>query len=284
MKTINWGIIGLGKIANKFAEDLALCENANLQAVASRSLEKAKQFATTHNSAKYYHSYQELANDENVDIVYVATPHVFHFENTMMFLKANKSVLCEKAFAINENEVNIMIEEARKRKLFLMEALWTRFIPATEKLIELINNKTIGNIESISADFGFAAEFNPDKRLFNKNLGGGSLLDIGIYPIYISLLLLGLPQIIKAKARMTKEQIDSFCEIIFQYQNGEKAMLESSFETTTPTQAIIQGSNGKILMHSRFHQTEKLSIFKSDNTIKNIEMKFTGNYVVFTKQ
>jgi len=159
-RKINWGIIGLGKMANKFAHDLLLSERAVLHSVASRDIEKAKSFSLKFNSINYYDSYDELANNPEIDIVYIATPHSFHFENTMMCLKKGKSVLCEKPLGVNSKEVEIMQKEAKSRNLFLMEGIWTRFIPATEKLIELLNEKVIGNVLFIRADFGFKADFN----------------------------------------------------------------------------------------------------------------------------
>lgn len=274
---INWGIIGLGKIARTFATDLLLSNNSKLHAVASRDIEKAKTFATDFHASKYYNSYEKLAQDPEVDVVYIATPHVFHFEYTMMCLKAGKNVLCEKAFGMNQEEVKTMISEAKNRNLFLMEAIWTRFIPATEKLLSLIEEGVIGEIKQIRADFGFKANPDPNLRLFNKKLGGGSLLDIGIYPVYLSLLLFGAPQKITAKAEISSTGVDSFLAAIFEYQNGQKSVLESSFLVDTPTEAYIFGEKGYLKMHSRFHHSEKISIHISGKEVQEIDMKYKGN-------
>lgn len=276
-KIIKWGIIGLGNIANKFAADLLLVDGAQLEAVASRDSKKAKDFAQEYHSTKAYSSYQELAEDPEVGIVYIATPHTFHYENTMMCLRSGKSVLCEKAFGMNTQEVENMLTEAKNKNVFLMEALWTRFIPATEKLLELINQNAIGDIKHIRADFGFIADKNPNRRLFNKKLGGGSLLDVGIYPVYLSLLLLGLPQEILAKAQMTKSQVDSFCTMVFNYTNGAKAVLESSIESATPVEAYIYGSKGSIKMHKNFHHTKELTIHLEGEQPKSIPIEYIGN-------
>lgn len=276
-KIIRWGIIGLGNIANKFAADLLLVDGAQLEAVASRDPQKAKDFAQEYHTTKAYSSYQELAEDPELDIVYIATPHTFHYENTMMCLRSGKSVLCEKAFGMNAQEVENMIAEAKKQNVFLMEALWTRFIPATEKLLELVDQKIIGEIKHIRADFGFIADKNPNRRLYNKKLGGGSLLDVGIYPVYLSLLLLGLPQNILAKAQMTDSQVDSFCAMLFDYTNGAKAILESSIESDTPVEAYIYGSKGSIKMHKNFHHTKKLSIHLEGEKPRSIPIEYTGN-------
>lgn len=275
-KGIRWGILGLGNIAHKFAQDLLLAEG-KLKAVASRDLEKAMHFANQYLADQYYPSYQELAYDPEVDVVYIATPHAFHFEHTMMCLRAGKSVLCEKAFAMNAQQVEQMIAEAQKRKLFLMEALWTRFIPMTEKLLELLQQNAIGEIRQIRADFGFIGDKNPQRRIFNKELGGGSLLDVGIYPVYLSLLLLGPPKKILAMAEISEAQVDRFCAALFDYANGAKAILESSIEIATPVEAYIYGESGSIKLHKNFHHSEKMTLHKAGEETQIIEKEYTGN-------
>ncbi len=275
-KKINWGIIGLGNIAHQFANDLMLFEKAKLQGVASRSPDKARAFAEKYNSVKYYGSYRELADDPEIDAIYIATPHTSHFENTMMCLQAGKAVLCEKPMGVNSEQVKTMINEAKSRKLFLMEAIWTRFIPATEKVLELIENQSIGNINFVRADFGFKADENPEGRVFNKKLGGGSLLDIGIYPIYLSLLMLGVPKTIHAMARMTETQVDSFCAMLFDYANGGKAILDSTVETSTPIEGTIYGTKGTIKMHSPFHHSKKITLSRFEAPDEVFEIDYTG--------
>ncbi|MGZ2369255.1 Gfo/Idh/MocA family protein [Ancylomarina sp. YFZ004] len=276
-----WGIMGLGKIANKFASDLQLSTDAELYAVASRNLEKAKAFGENYQSQKYYHSYEEMAMDDNIDVIYIATPHSFHFENTMLCLKNNKSVLCEKPMGLDSQQVKTMINEARLRNLFLMEGLWTRFIPATEKLIELLQKKSIGDLQYLQADFGFKAEFDPESRVFNKSLGGGSLMDIGIYPIYLSLLTLGFPTHMNAVARMAQTGVDSYCSMLFGYENGTKAILESSVEADTPTTAHIYGNKGYIKLHSRFHHSEKISLYHDDELTEEFDLKYHGHGYIY---
>ncbi|PLX04585.1 MAG: oxidoreductase [Marinilabiliales bacterium] len=275
-KKIKWGILGLGKIANKFASDLQLESDAELYGVASRSSEKAIEFAKKYNAIKTYSSYKELAEDADIDIIYVATPHTFHFENAMMCLQNDKSVLCEKPMGMNASEVETMIAEAKKRNLFLMEGLWTRFIPATEKVIELIKNKTIGEVLFVKADFGFKPNYDPQGRLYNKKLGGGSLLDIGIYPVYLSILLLGLPGNIKAMARFTESGVDSYCSVLFDYENNSKAILESTIEADTPIEAYVYGTKGNIKLHKRFHHSEKLTVTRDGFPKEEIDLKYKG--------
>ncbi len=273
---IKWGIIGLGKIANKFAEDLKLSENAILYGVASRNRDKARSFGERHGAIMHFDSYRGLAEHPEIDVVYVATPHSFHFENTMMCLENNKAVLCEKPMGMDSVEVGKMIEEAKSRKLFLMEGLWTRFIPATEKLLELLEEKAIGDVIAVRADFGFKGDLNLESRVYDKALGGGSLLDIGIYPIYLSLLILGVPTDMKVMARMAETDVDSHCTMLFDYGNSEKAILESTIEADTPTEAYIYGSKGRIRLHSRFHHTREITLTR-DEEEKTFDIGYVGN-------
>ena len=277
VQKINWGIIGPGNIAHKFAHDLMLSKTAQLYGVASRDPERAKNFGRKYKAVKHYGSYAELAADPDIDVVYIATPHTFHFENTMLCLKEGKAVLCEKPMGMNSGEVKAMIDEARSRNLFLMEAIWTRFIPGTIKMLELVHGGAIGSINFIRADFGFRAGPDRPERVFNKSLGGGSLLDIGIYPLYLALLLLGMPTDLKAMARMSKTEVDSFCAMLLDYRNGAKAVLESTFEADTPTEAYIYGEKGTIHMHPQFHHTQKLSLFQEGELRKKFDIQYTGN-------
>jgi predicted dehydrogenase len=276
-KTINWGIIGLGNIAHKFAHDLQLVEGANVYGVASRSIDKAKKFGEQYQADRYYGSYKELTDDPNIDVVYIATPHVYHCELTLMALDAGKAVLCEKAFGMNTAEVEKMIAKAKEKKLFLMEALWTRFIPATEKMLALVNSGSIGELQTVRADFGFKADFDPDKRLFNKELGGGSLLDIGIYPIFLSLLTLGVPKEITARATMSTTAIDSSCMMLFKYANDQTAILDSNINIATPVEGWLHGAKGSLKMHNPFHHTKEISFYKDHNLIENFTLDYIGN-------
>jgi predicted dehydrogenase len=257
---VKFGIIGLGKIAHEFAHDLALVDGCVLQAVGSRDLKKARKFAAVHQATQFYSSYEQVAADPEVAIIYIATPHVFHFKNTLMCLHAGKAVICEKPFAMKLEEVEIMIQTAKDKNLFLMEALWTRFIPSTLKVIELMEQNTIGKIHSIQANFGYIATTDPNSRLLARELGGGSLLDIGIYPIFISLLLLGTPIETASIAQLTKTGIDLHCAMLMKFKNGATAILESTFLAISSNEAVIYGSKGKITLQAPFHHTEKIRV------------------------
>ncbi len=276
-KTINWGIIGLGKIANKFAQDLQLVPGANLVAVASRSGTKAKEFGMRYSVPLVFDDYEKLTLSDQVDIVYIATPHTFHVEQSLMCFKHGKAVLCEKPLGLDIHQVESIIASAKKYGVFIMEGLWTRFIPATRKVIDILNSEVLGQITAVRADFGFKGDLKPDGRLYNKGLGGGSLLDVGIYPIYLSLLALGEPVEIKAMARMTQSGVDSYCAMLFSYDNDAKANLECGFESDTPIEGYIFGERGFIKMHRRFHHAESVTLKLYDNAEEVFHLTYKGN-------
>jgi len=263
-KTYKWGIIGPGKIAHKFAAGLTEVPGAELYAVASRSVAKAEEFAEEFNTTKFYGSYEELVKDEAVDIIYIATPHVFHHEHTLLCLKNKKAVLCEKPFAMNKEQVNEMILTAKKKNIFLMEALWTYFLPHYQYVLELVKSEKFGKITGLEADFGFEAPYLPEKRLFNKDLGGGSLLDIGIYPVFAALTLLGKPDTISAKAEFRETGVDESCSIVFNYQNGVRAHLLSTIDKTTTTTATINFEKARLTINRRFHEPTSVTILHNN--------------------
>lgn len=260
MKNTKWGIIGPGKIAGKFATGLKDVEGAELFAVASRSIAKAENFAEIYSATKAFGSYAEMLKEEDLDVVYIATPHVFHYEHTLLCLKNGKAVLCEKPFAMNKIQVEEMIATAKKENVFLMEALWTQFLPHFRYLVELVKNQKYGKIKKLQADFGFHSPFQEEHRLYNKALGGGSLLDIGIYPVFLALSLLGKPEKIQAKASLGKTGVDEECEVIFDYPENIKAVLNSSILKKTPTTAIIEFEEALVTVNSRFHEPSTIHI------------------------
>ncbi|MCG9971779.1 Gfo/Idh/MocA family protein [Christiangramia crocea] len=276
-KQINWGIIGLGKIANKFATALASVENTKLYAVASRDREKAVVFSEMHNAEVSYGVYKQLMEDEKVDVIYIATPHSLHYDLTMECIKNGKAVLCEKPFAMNIEEAREMVSLARSKKVFLMEALWTMFLPHYQYLLDIIRSGEYGKVRSIKADFGFEAEFDRNKRMFNKSLGGGSLLDIGIYPIFLAYTILGKPERIEASAEFAETGVDAECEMKFLYPEGVQANLHSSFRKKTPTIAEIELEKAVINLHSRFHEPTLVSIIaKGNEKTKDFEVETNG--------
>lgn len=261
-KIIHWGIIGLGNIAHKFAQDLLTIPDAKLYGVASRSQENADEFATKYNATKAYDSYEALANNPNIDAVYIATPHALHKENTLLCLNHGKAVLCEKPFAMNAQEVDVMIAKAKEKNVLLMEALWTYFLPHYQYVLKEIKNEAFGKVLKVEADFGFYRGFDDSKRLFKKSLGGGSLLDIGIYPIFSALSTLGIPKEINASATFFDNGADSSCNMIFKYDNGVTALLKSTLLEKTPTEAIFYCEKGTIKINGGFFSPTTVSLIK----------------------
>lgn len=260
MKNIRWGILACGGIAEKFADDIQFTKNSVLSAVSSRSIERAKKFALRYGEqVKAFGSYEEMLQSGEIDVVYIASPHGLHHEHTLLCFNHGLPVLCEKAFAINQGQVAQMIQTAKEKNIYLMEALWTRFHPSVAKVLELIEKGTIGEIKHIVADFGFQAEYLPEARWFNPDLTGGSLMDIGIYPLFIAKLLLGEPSEVKAVGTFAPTGVDMNCSIAHRYASGATASLFSTFSATTDTTCTIYGDKGKIFMHSRFHETKGLT-------------------------
>jgi predicted dehydrogenase len=233
MKKYKWGILAPGKMSVKFTKGIKLLENAELYAVGSRDLQRAKSFAEEYGFTKYYGSYEELVADPHLEIVYIASPHSFHREHTLLCLKNSKHVICEKAFAINFPEVEEMIGEARKQNLFLMEAIWPPFQPFYKKAAEIIESGILGRIIHLYGYFSFIPPYDPDDRKFNLSLGGGSLLDIGIYPVIDALTYMGVPDEIKASAAFSPTGSEESLSAILYYKDGRMASIYSSFKTNT---------------------------------------------------
>ncbi|PQJ77691.1 Gfo/Idh/MocA family protein [Polaribacter porphyrae] len=272
MRIVKWGIIGLGKIADKFAQDLNTVENAKLVAVASRSQQKANDFAEKYQVENAYNSYEDLAKDFNIDAVYIATPHSFHKDHSILCLQNKKAVLCEKPFAMDLQEVSIMIAAAKANNVLLMEALWTCFLPHYKYVLDIVESKKYGDLIELQADFGFKAEYNLQSRLMKKEVGGGSLLDIGIYPIFTALSALGIPNSIAAKATFFETGADSSCSMTFEYDNA-KAFLKSTLLEETKTVAIFTFEEGEIKINGRFHEPSTVTIIKNQ-TEKTINFNY----------
>ncbi|QGY42664.1 gfo/Idh/MocA family oxidoreductase [Maribellus comscasis] len=262
-KKYNWAILGCGKIARKFSSDLKLLSNANLYATASRSLKKAQDFANEFGFEKAYGSYEEMLADPQIDAVYVATPHSFHHEHAILCLKNKKAVLCEKAFAINKKEAEEMVACAKENNTFLMEAFWTMFQPSFVKAMEVIRSGELGKLKLVRSDFAFNGEFNPDNRLYNVALGGGSLLDIGIYPVFAALTSLGKPELLKTLVDFSSTGSEETISMIFKYKDGEMANLTSSFASLSPTQTEYWFENGYMILNPRWFTPTNITVKKN---------------------
>jgi len=278
MSKFNWAILGLGNIAGKFAEDLALIEDAELVSVGSRSLERAQGFADRFGAGFAAGSYEEaLTGGPRIDAVYVATPHVRHKELTLLCLEHGIAVLCEKPLGLNLREVETIIAKAREKKVYLMEALWTRFLPSTIQLKTMIDAGAIGEVQSVRSDFGFRAAnldavLSPTSdapaaaparnRILNPDLGGGALLDIGIYPQFLSQFLLGEPEQIKATARLSPHGVDLDTQVTCVHAGGKLSHNYSTVLGRTKTEALIIGSEASIHWHPRWHEPSSFSVVR----------------------
>lgn len=252
MKKIRWGILGCGKIARKFASDLRWVEDAELVAVGARALAAAQQFAADFPAKHVHDSYEALVGNPEVDVIYVATPHGLHHPHVMLCLNHKKAVLCEKAFAINYREAKEMIDFAKAQNTFIMEAFWTRLLPHYRKMKEMIAEGKVGKIKYLTAEFGFIPTPPFPQRLYDPALGGGALLDIGVYPIFLALDLLGKPDHIDAVMTPGPTGVDEQCAIWFQYKSAI-AQLFCSFASNLATGADIGGDKGRIRLTHRFH-------------------------------
>lgn len=256
---IRWGIIGAGKIARRFAAGLKSVNGAELLAIASRSKESSERFGSELQIPRRYAGYEEMLRDPDIDVVYVATPHVFHEEHTLLCLGHGKAVLCEKPFAINARQARKMIGSARRGKLFLMEAMWMYFFPAMARVRELIASGAIGEVRLLKADFCFQSEIVPEGRLFNPALGGGGLLDVGVYPLALAQMVFGQePERISTAAHIGATGVDEQAAMILGYAGGAQAVLTSSMRVSTPQEALVVGTDGCIRIPSKFSQPDRI--------------------------
>jgi len=276
MNLYNIGIIGLGGIAEKYAESLEVIPNANLYAVGSRSIKKAEKFREKYDADKAYGSYKELLEDDHVDLVYVATPMSSHYNDMLNALENNKHILCEKSFTLNANEAINIFKTAKEKNLFVMEALWSRFNPTLLEIKDLIDKGVIGKIIKIDAEFSIGKEFDPKSRLYSKELGGGSLLDVGIYPITFTDMMIGLKYTnIKSSATLAPTEVDQNNNIELTYKNLS-ASLTSGLDKVGLNFGYIYGTEGYIKV-SNFWESQYAKIIKNDKVVKIINNPFLMN-------
>jgi dihydrodiol dehydrogenase / D-xylose 1-dehydrogenase (NADP) len=272
-KTYRWGIIGTGNIAAKFATCLAICENARLHAVASRCLESADTFGNRFKVPVRHASYEALARDPEVDVVYVATPHVYHGEIAIQCLRAGKAVLCEKPFTLNLDEAEEVFSVARETGQFVMEGMWTRFFPAIQQVQKWIVAGAIGEPRMVQASFGFRMDYGDRERLWDPALGGGSLLDVGIYPITIaSIAFQDAPASVCGAAHLSDRGVDEQAAFVLKFLGGRLAVLSSAIRTVTNWDAYIYGEHGMIQIHRPFWQPEKVSLIPGGDSPEAVEV------------
>ncbi len=275
---IRWGLIGLGSISRKFATGLSYLNDAEVYAVASRSQEKADAFGAEFAASKCYGSYEALANDPAVDVVYIGTPHTYHLPHTLLCLNAGKHVLCEKPFAVNRAQAQTMVDCARANKRFLMDAFWTRFFPGMIKLRQLLADKVIGDVMLLQADFGFRLnQIMPEHRLFNPELAGGALLDVGVYCLQLASMVYGKqPSEILSLGTLGTTGVDELSATIFKYSDYELATIATAIRLSTPQEARVMGSKGYISLPN-WWQPSEMTIALAGQAPERLTFENEGN-------
>jgi predicted dehydrogenase len=277
MDLVRWGILSTGGIARQFARGLAYAPGAQLVAVGSRSQANAEAFGDEFGVPRRYASYEALAADPDLDVIYIGTPHPFHAANSLLCIEAGKAVLCEKPFTLNARQASAVIRAARERGVFLMEALWTRFTPVMHKVRALLAEGAIGRPRMVTADFGFHAPFDPESRLFNRALGGGALLDVGVYPVSLASMIFGAPPRISTMAHLGATGVDEQAAMIFGYEDGALALLSCAISVMTPMEATITGERGMIRLPANWWMPQECILNLEGEPEQTFELPFTGN-------
>jgi len=273
---VRWGILATGGIAGKFVADLAHLPDAHVDAVGSRTIESAKAFANVHGIPRAYGSWAELAADPELDVIYVATPHNAHHAAAKLCLEAGKAVLCEKPLTLDADSAADLVDTATARRLFFMEAMWMRTNPAILRALELVRGGEIGDVVHIAADFGIDGPFPPGHRMRDPALGGGALLDLGVYPVAFAHLFLGPPDRLGAVASLLPEGTDESTAITLGFGSGAVASLYCGFRGNSGISATITGTSGRIEVASPFFIPNKLRLVK-DSTVTELDVPFRGN-------
>jgi predicted dehydrogenase len=276
MKTINYGIIGPGRIAGSYCRALEQSPGSKIYAIASRDEHRAQEFAKQFKAEVWYGSYDALAKDQNVDVIYIATPHSFHEQQALLCLQHKKPVVCEKPLALSAASAKRIIAASKSNKTFLMEGMWSRFNPAIIKAKELIDDGAIGQVRHLTADFGFQKPYDPKSRLYDPALAGGAILDVGVYPLFLALYLLGRPEDISASAQLAPTGVDESCAIALKYADGVMAQLFCSMLVETKKEAVISGTKGMILIHTPWYKSMGLTLIRNNNEEK-IALPYNGN-------
>lgn len=262
-KKIKWGIVGLGNIAKKFASDLNLVPDAELVAVASSDIRRAESFKNDFNANRHYGNYEDLFNDLKVEVVYIAGLNNHHKTLALAAIAKGKAVLCEKPLGLNSREIKQMIAAAKNNQCFLMEALWSRFNPAIQKAKHWANERVLGEVRFLYSEFSFyKMDADPSHRLMDLNKGGGALYDIGIYPIFLAYLILGIPKKIIAQSQFGPTGVDVQTSMIFQYKNAQ-AVLYCGITNNSNNEAKICGTNAEIILPGRWHDTEAITLIRN---------------------
>lgn len=277
MSVVRWGILGSGQIARRMAEALQVLPDAELIAIGSRSRDKAEAFGQEYVVPLRFDRYEDLVACPEVDVVYVATPHSSHAHDATLALRAGKPVLCEKSFTVNAREAEALITLARSEGLFLMEAMWTRFVPAVVKLREWIAAGSIGEVRSVTASIGWRRPFDPQHRLFDPELAGGALLDLGVYPVSFISMLLGTPSDVSGVMQPAPTGVDAQCAASLVYPSGALATFVASFDCDMPCDVFVVGTEGWVRVHPPIIAPQALTRGTADGNEKTVELPCLGN-------
>jgi predicted dehydrogenase len=273
---IRWGVVGPGRIAEKVVADLAVVDGARAVVVASRSLDRAQDFARRHGIERAHGSYAGILADPDVDVLYVATPHPQHHAIALAALRAGKALLVEKAFTATVAGAREVADLSRETGVFAMEAMWTRFQPAVVRLRELIAEGAIGEVRSVQADLGVQRDFDPTDRLFAKELGGGALLDLGVYVVSFAQMLLGDPDTVAATGSLFETGVDAEASLLLGYADGRSATLMTSLRNPLPGQARVFGTAGWIDVLPRFHHPQTIVLYRAGADPEEITLPQLG--------
>lgn len=274
---INWGILGSGTIAGALADAISQTEGGRVAAVASRSRIRAAEFAERFHLPASYGAYGDLLADDAIDAIYVATTNDLHCQNTLDAMAAGKAVLCEKPFAVNGREAEEMVAAARRSGTFLMEAMWTRFVPAVVRLRELVAAGRLGELKAVSGDLSFVAGPDPDTRHLSPRLGGGALLDLGVYPISFAFMLLGEPATVAASAALAETGVDEQVAVALGYSGGAVATAYASLIVDSPSEGHVVGTDARVRVHSRINNPHRLDLFHADQSVEVIDVPYAGS-------
>ena len=274
----NWGILGTGTIAHLVAEDLALLPNAELTAVGSRAQERADAFGDTFDVPHRYGSYEALVANPDLDVIHVASPHSTHLEHATMALEAGCAVLCEKPLALNAEQAERLIATARRRDQFLMEAMWTRFLPVMDDVRRLVHDEqALGDVHLLRADIGVAQSFDPTHRLFDPALGGGALLDLGVYPLAFAFDLFGPPDTVTSSAVIGETGIDEQCAAVFRYDDGTQAVWHASVRADAGRTCVLAGTGGRLRGTRAWWKGAPFELTRDDGTAETWARPYEGN-------
>jgi predicted dehydrogenase len=277
VESIRWGILGTGWIANEFAQGLEQLLDADLVAVGSRTQDSAQCFAELHGIPHRHASYQALVEDSEVDVIYVATPNPLHKEHVLLCLESGKPVLCEKPFALNARQAEAMVKVAREKQLFLMEAMWSRFFPLMARLRSLLAEGAIGDVQMLVADLSIHFDFDPADRRYALDLGGGALLDLGVYVVSLASMIMGPPTKIASLAHLGDTGVDENAGIVLRYDRGQVSTLYTSVRVDSPVEAILMGTKGQIRLHPWWIRPDTMTLTVDGKEPTIIEMPFEGN-------